>query len=73
VVSHSGTARSGMLRVGQDIAPESFNADAPMPIASRRLNEHLHRLFLRELIVIVNALQQEIARTDYRHPQSWTR
>ena len=37
------------LRVGQDIAPESFNADAPLPIASRRLNEHLHRLFLMEL------------------------
>ncbi|WP_284398428.1 lysophospholipid acyltransferase family protein [Dyella lipolytica] len=37
------------LRVGQDIAPESFTADAPQPIASRRLNEHLHRLFLKEL------------------------
>jgi 1-acyl-sn-glycerol-3-phosphate acyltransferase len=37
------------LRVGQDIAPESFTADAPLPIASRRLNAHLHRLFLKEL------------------------
>lgn len=37
------------LRVGQDIAPETFNAQAPLPIASRRLNEHLHQLFLREL------------------------
>jgi 1-acyl-sn-glycerol-3-phosphate acyltransferase len=37
------------LRVGQDIAPESFTADASMPIASRRLNEHLHLLFLEEL------------------------
>lgn len=37
------------LRVGRDIAPETFNADAPLPIASRRLNEHLHQLFLKEL------------------------
>jgi 1-acyl-sn-glycerol-3-phosphate acyltransferase len=37
------------LRVGQDIAPESFTSDASLPIASRRLNEHLHRLFLKEL------------------------
>ncbi|GGA37221.1 acyltransferase [Dyella nitratireducens] len=37
------------LRVGQDIAPETFNASAPLPIASRRLNAHLHQLFLREL------------------------
>ncbi len=38
------------LRVGSDIDPAPFNADAPMPIASRRLNEHLHQLFLRELV-----------------------
>jgi 1-acyl-sn-glycerol-3-phosphate acyltransferase len=38
------------LRVGTDIDPAPFNADAPMPIASRRLNEHLHQLFLRELV-----------------------
>jgi 1-acyl-sn-glycerol-3-phosphate acyltransferase len=37
------------LRVGKDIDPNTFNAEAPMPIASRRLNEHLHQLFLREL------------------------
>jgi 1-acyl-sn-glycerol-3-phosphate acyltransferase len=37
------------LRVGRDIDPNTFNAQAPMPIASRRLNEHLHQLFLREL------------------------
>ncbi|RDS84872.1 1-acyl-sn-glycerol-3-phosphate acyltransferase [Dyella monticola] len=38
------------LRVGHDIAPETFNAAAPLPIASRRLNAHLHTLFLRELL-----------------------
>ncbi|MBE1159935.1 lysophospholipid acyltransferase family protein [Dyella acidiphila] len=37
------------LRVGADIDTESFNAQAAMPIASRRLNQHLHQLFLREL------------------------
>jgi 1-acyl-sn-glycerol-3-phosphate acyltransferase len=37
------------LRVGKDIDPNTFNAQAAMPIASRRLNEHLHQLFLREL------------------------
>lgn len=37
------------LRVGADIDPATFNTDAPLPIASRRLNDHLHRLFLREL------------------------
>ncbi|WP_233841454.1 lysophospholipid acyltransferase family protein [Dyella sp. 2HG41-7] len=37
------------LRVGADIAPDTFNASAPLPIASRRLNEHLHNLFLKEL------------------------
>lgn len=37
------------LRVGRDIDPAAFNADAPLPIASRRLNDHLHQLFLREL------------------------
>lgn len=33
------------LRVGDDIDPSAFN-DAPMPIASRKLNHHLHQLFL---------------------------
>jgi 1-acyl-sn-glycerol-3-phosphate acyltransferase len=37
------------LRVGADIDPTPFNVDAPLPIASRRLNEYLHQLFLREL------------------------
>jgi 1-acyl-sn-glycerol-3-phosphate acyltransferase len=38
------------LRVGADIDPAAFNADAPMPIASRRLNRHLHTLYLKELL-----------------------
>ncbi|TNY25057.1 1-acyl-sn-glycerol-3-phosphate acyltransferase [Fulvimonas soli] len=37
------------LRVGEDIDPARFGDDAPPPIASRRLNDHLHQLFLREL------------------------
>lgn len=37
------------LRVGADIAPQPFIDEAPMPIASRRLNQHLHRLYLEEL------------------------
>jgi 1-acyl-sn-glycerol-3-phosphate acyltransferase len=37
------------LRVGTDIDPAGFNADAPLPIASRRLNQHLHTLYLKEL------------------------
>lgn len=37
------------LRVGADIEPITFNADAPLPIASRRLNQHLHALYLKEL------------------------
>lgn len=37
------------LRVGRDIDPARFNDEAPAPIASRRLNDHLHQLFLREL------------------------
>jgi 1-acyl-sn-glycerol-3-phosphate acyltransferase len=37
------------LRVGDDILPSTFNDSAPLPIASRRLNDHLHRLFLKEL------------------------
>lgn len=36
------------LRIGDDIDPSSFG-DAPLPIASRRLNRHLHQLFLEEL------------------------
>jgi 1-acyl-sn-glycerol-3-phosphate acyltransferase len=37
------------LRVGTDIAPASFTVGAPLPIASRRLNEHLHAIYLKEL------------------------
>ncbi|MFK2879353.1 lysophospholipid acyltransferase family protein [Rhodanobacter hydrolyticus] len=37
------------LRVGADIDPALFGTDAPAPIASRQLNDHLHHLFLREL------------------------
>ena len=37
------------LRVGADIDPADFNTNAPLPVASRRLNDHLHQLFLREL------------------------
>jgi 1-acyl-sn-glycerol-3-phosphate acyltransferase len=37
-----------LLRVGADIDPQQFN-NAPLPIASRRLNQHLHQLFLEEL------------------------
>jgi 1-acyl-sn-glycerol-3-phosphate acyltransferase len=36
------------LRVGEDIDPATFN-NAPMPIASRRLNQHLHQLFMEGL------------------------
>jgi len=35
--------------VGTDIELAPFNDDAPLPIASRRLNDYLHQLFLREL------------------------
>ncbi|QWT20807.1 1-acyl-sn-glycerol-3-phosphate acyltransferase [Bacillus sp. NP157] len=37
------------LRVGDDIEVASFSTDTPAPIASRRLNEHLHRLYAMEL------------------------
>ncbi len=42
------------LRVGEDIDLDAFkfgelHAPVPLPIASRRLNEHLHRLYLKEL------------------------
>jgi 1-acyl-sn-glycerol-3-phosphate acyltransferase len=37
------------LRVGADIDPAMFNAAAPMPIASRRLNDYLHDLYAKEL------------------------
>ncbi|MCY1559398.1 hypothetical protein D9M68_964350 [compost metagenome] len=37
------------LRVGQDIDPQRFMAQGPAPIASRRLNDHLHQYFIKEL------------------------
>jgi 1-acyl-sn-glycerol-3-phosphate acyltransferase len=37
------------LRVGEDIDPQQFTAQAPLPIASRKLNDHLHQHFMKEL------------------------
>lgn len=37
------------LRVGDDIDPNRFAAGAPAPIASRKLNDHLHQYFTEEL------------------------
>ncbi|MEZ3134665.1 lysophospholipid acyltransferase family protein [Stutzerimonas kunmingensis] len=37
------------LRVGSDIDPQAFAAQGAAPIASRRLNDHLHRHFIKEL------------------------
>ena len=37
------------LRVGDDIDPQAFAATGAAPIASRRLNDHLHRHFIKEL------------------------
>lgn len=37
------------LRVGEDIDPGHYTAQAPLPIASRKLNEHLHQHFMKEL------------------------
>lgn len=39
------------LRVGEDIDPRQFTKQATLPIASRKLNDHLHRHFMRELAV----------------------
>lgn len=36
------------LKVGADIDPATFSALGPLPIASRRLNEHLHHLYAKE-------------------------
>lgn len=36
------------FRVGDDIAVDTFSKDTPAPIASRRLNAHLHALYARE-------------------------
>ncbi len=37
------------LRVGADIDPDTFAELGPAPIASRKLNDHLHHYFIREL------------------------
>lgn len=37
------------LRVGADIDPHAFAALGPAPVASRKLNDHLHHYFIREL------------------------
>ncbi|MDG6403168.1 lysophospholipid acyltransferase family protein, partial [Pseudomonas quasicaspiana] len=37
------------LRVGADIDPQAFAALGPAPVASRKLNDHLHHYFIREL------------------------
>ncbi|WP_137886954.1 1-acyl-sn-glycerol-3-phosphate acyltransferase [Pseudomonas sp. 2FE] len=37
------------LRVGEDIDPQLFAAQGPAPRASRKLNEHLHQHFIKEL------------------------
>ncbi len=37
------------LRVGEDIDPQRFAAQGPAPSASRKLNEHLHQHFIKEL------------------------
>ena len=37
------------LQVGEDIDPQQFNALGPAPVASRRLNDHLHQHFMKEL------------------------
>lgn len=37
------------LQVGEDIDPQQFNALGPAPVASRKLNDHLHHYFMKEL------------------------
>ncbi len=37
------------LRVGDDIDPQAFAARGAAPIASRQLNDHLHRHYIKEL------------------------
>lgn len=37
------------LRVGDDIDPQTFASRGSLPIASRQLNDHLHRHFIKEL------------------------
>jgi 1-acyl-sn-glycerol-3-phosphate acyltransferase len=37
------------IRVGADIAPQTFTAMGPPPQASRKLNDYLHQYFIKEL------------------------
>lgn len=37
------------MRVGEHIDPQQFSALGPAPLASRKLNEHLHQHFIKEL------------------------
>lgn len=37
------------LRVGADIDPQAFAAQGPAPQASRKLNDHLHQHYIKEL------------------------
>ena len=37
------------LRVGNDIDPQAFASQGPAPQASRKLNDHLHQYFIKEL------------------------
>ncbi|MBV4460703.1 1-acyl-sn-glycerol-3-phosphate acyltransferase [Pseudomonas sp. COR58] len=37
------------FRVGADIDPQTFAAQGPAPQASRKLNDHLHQFFIKEL------------------------
>ena len=39
------------LRVGDDIDPQAFASQGAAPIASRRLNNHLHQHFIKELAI----------------------
>ncbi|WP_263143819.1 lysophospholipid acyltransferase family protein [Pseudomonas sp. RIT-PI-AD] len=37
------------LRVGEDLDPAAFARLGPAPVASRKLNDHLHQYFMKEL------------------------
>lgn len=39
------------LRVGDDIDPQTFADRGSLPIASRQLNDHLHRHYIKELAI----------------------
>lgn len=56
------------LRVGADIDPRDWLAEKPLPIASRRLNDHLQDYFARELSHERPQAGHQDA--DHRQPQS---